>query len=402
MLFGRKDRPENVKTEALIPLLNAAFDKKVGTLRNKTAGIVNELHSARLQFVKTCEDFEKLDAEPDTENIYFANTHFIKSQKGPYAQTLKRLASEMSLKPEKASNTYEECAEIASNTEDMLNKILKVNATFKQVMMCYSNHLTNFKRSFSTIERLAKEARNELDKRSGDFSEYRVVKEAISRYERNKEELALLRKDVEAIRKVPEPNSTGDGRDERKASEDLAAKKAELAKIKDEISNLHGRIAMLTGPLERASKKFDYASVRKKQLHTFIEDPMTASADADYKEFMALVKELETSVESGAIEVKNKAEVVGLTSELLHSDLQSKILATNSLESRRSELGNEIRALEMTLDDLKGDKITSEKRARDAEELERRAKEIERQRDSAKSMIERLFKDYYGKTLLIE
>jgi predicted nucleic acid-binding Zn-ribbon protein len=212
-----------------------------------------------------------------------------------------------------------------------------------------------------------------------------------------------LQKSIEVARKSPGPGSDGEGRDERKASGALADKMAELTKARDELSALHGKISTLTSPLDRASKKFDHVSAERRQLHPFIEDPIgTSFAESDYKEFMALVKKLEASVESGSVDVKNKDEVANLTSDLLKSELHPKIIAANSLKSRISELEKEIRALDIILDGLRESKVSSEKRTRNAEELERRFREIEKRRDSAKSEIERLFKEHYGRAILIE
>ncbi len=400
MFFG-KGKAEKVSPDALVSLLNSSFDRKVGSLKSRTASIANELQSVRSQFMRTCDDFERLNAEPNTENLYFANVSFIKSQKVPYAQTLKRLASELVLRPESAANAYDECAIMTANVEEMLNRVLKANASFKQVVVCYSNHLSNFKKNFSAIEKLAKEARAELDKRADAFSEYRKVKEAIERYERDTEELLALRVKMESAMKSPSPGNGAD--EELRASEALAEKMAELTKNREELSFLRGGIASLTNPLDRASKKFDHVSAGKRQLHPFIEDPIgNASGDSDYGEFMSLVKELESSVESGAVDVKNKSEVVGQTSDLLKSDLRSKIMAANSAGSRISALEKEIRALDIILDGLREGKLSSERRARDAEELEARMRETEKWRDLAKSALEKLFSDHYGKALLIE
>lgn len=403
MFFGGKSKPENVTPEALTSLLNSLFDKKLGSFKTRTSNILNELQRAKLHFISACEGFEKLSAEPYTEELYTFNVNFIKNQKNLYARTQKRLISDLTLKSENAQNVYDGCASIVSDVESITKEVLKTNANFRQVVQRYPNHLGDFKKSFSTIERLTKMLRGELDKSAGEFSKYRDAREHIAGLNSQSEELEAMRKRIDVLKQNSKPNDdSASNKSELDASEKLTNKKSELAKLSAEGSRLYNKINLLATPLERVAKKLDHLSASKKQLHMFIEDPIgRISNEAEYNEFRALVQELNKAVETGAVDAKNRAEVSRGASELLNSDIYSMINSFRSIQQRRLEATNEVRSLETALDSIREERAASERRVKEIETLEGRAGEIKKARDDAKSAVERLFSDYYAKPISI-
>jgi DNA repair exonuclease SbcCD ATPase subunit len=404
MFFGGKGRAESVKPDELYPLLNSLFDKKLGPFKTRTASILNELQEAKTQFSSACKEFEGLDEEPYTEDLYAFNVNFIKGQKNLYARAQKRLIDDLELESESAQNAYDGCASIVSNVESVTKEMLKTNANFRQVVQCYPNRLREFKKSFSAIERLTKSLRGELDKSEGEFSDYKAVRERISELNLKREELEMIGKRIETMKKDSKPDGEGDSsKNELDASERLSNKKAELAKVSDEGSRLYNKINLMTAPLERVAKKLDHLSAGKKQLHAFIEDPISSiSNEAEYSEFRALVQKLNKAVETEEVSVKNRAEVSRGASELLNIDIYSMINSYRSIQQRTSELSNEIRSLETALGSVREERATYERRVKDIEALERRADEIRKAVEASKSAVERLFSDCYLKPILID
>ena len=403
MLFGGKAKAETVEPGELRGLLNSLFERKLGAFGAKVGTTTRELRSEGQQFVDACERFKLLDAEPYTADIYAPNVGFIRSQKGLYADVLKRLAKNLVAEPVKSDNAYEECRGAVSHTDKVTSEILKTNAQFRLVVHCYSNHLREFKRSFSSIERLVGLLKAELERKSGEFAEYRAVSESISRFESCGMELEETDRAIGELRKGLEP-AAGAALDagQRELTGKLAERRAELARMGGEASELQNRINLLAAPLERPSRKFDHLSARKRQLHHFIEDPIgTIRDEAEYGEFRALLQQLAEAVRSGAIDVKNREEVGRAASALLGSDLLSMASSFRSAQRETYGLNDEIRGLEGALSSLKEGKTASESAAHRIEALETRVRDIGRKREAEKDAIERLFLEGYGKRISV-
>ncbi len=403
MLFGGKAKAEEVEPGQLRSLLNSSFDRKLGSLRAKTEGIAKELRAARERFIAACEKFERIDPEPYTEDLYSVNVNFIRSQKGLYAEALKRLAEELVPEPAGFANAYEECESVASHVGRVSSEMLKTNATFKLVVHCYPNHLAEFKRSFSSIERLTGALRAELEKRAGEFAEYRAINESISRFETYGRELAETEAEAAALREGGTPAaSAAPDAGHGEIQERLAAKRAELARVSAESSSLHHRISLLVAPLDRPAKKFDHLSARKRPLHAFIEDPIgEIRGGAEHAEFRELVQKLVEAVNSGAVEVKNREEVAGIASALLGSDLLSLADAFRSTRRTVSDLEGEVRSLERTLASLKEGRTASESAAHRIAALEEKAAGLERSCEAQKGAVERLFMESYRRLISV-
>ncbi len=401
MLFGGKGKVEEVAPGELRALLESSFDRKLGRLGARTAGITEELRAARQQFIGACVKFERIDPEPYTEDIYSVNVNFIRSQKGLYAEALERLAEGLVPEPAEFANAYEECESVASHVARASSEILKANATFRLVVHCYPNYLSDFKKSFSAVERLTGLLRAELDKRAGEFSEYRTVHEAVSRFESTGMEMEETGEILGELRSGISPGRAPD-EGQTDIQERLAGKRAELERVGAESSGLHHRISLLAAPLDRPSKKFDHLSARKRQLSAFIEDPVGTIRDrAEYEEFASLVRQLVEAVDSGAVEVKNREEVGGIASALLASDILSLADSFRAMRCTMSGLEGEIRGLERTLASLREGRTASEGVAHKVEDLGRRSAELARSREAEKGAIERLFLENYGMRISI-
>lgn len=401
MLF--RGKTEKITLEELNPLLELLFERKLGQFTAQMAGESRELQNARSHFISACETFESLNAEPYTEDLYSVNINFVKNQKRIYAETLKRLAESIVLGSKGASNTYEEYLLMVSKIESIMNEMLKANSAFKQVMYCYSNHLGDFKRAFSGLERITEMMKSELNKKAEEFSKYKAVKERVSKLYRGAEELAALKNNVDVVR-----TSSGLdlGTDSDKNTSELpsaiASKKSELSNLEGEISRMRKKAYSLVSPLEKASKKFDHSSASKRKLHTFVENPFNATqSEASYEEFRMLVKNLGDALNRREIDIRNVEGVSKAVSTILSTDLYSIADSIRLLQEKRAQIANETALLEKDMNLIKEVKESHERRIREIETMEGKAEELERSIGLVKNEIEKWIMDRYGKSVTI-
>ena len=164
MLFGKGDKAEEVESGELDALLNSLFNRKIGSFGSKASGITKDLERARLQFGDACRKFDQLNAEPEVENIYIDTSAFVKSQKGFYSTALRRVIEDWEIFGAESSNAYNKYMMVLSNAERFINETLRTNSNFKKVLLSYPDHLDNFKKSFSLIERYRDNLKNELSR----------------------------------------------------------------------------------------------------------------------------------------------------------------------------------------------------------------------------------------------
>lgn len=382
---------------ALGTKLDALFDRKLASLEAKGSGIVRDLVRAKERFGEACDLFYGLGAEPDTEDIWNPNVSDIKSQKGVYAKTLRKVVMEMRLSADDAPNTYERYTRILDNARSTNTEILKTNARYRTIIHCYANHLGNFKRCTSDIERLMAAMQKELDAKGRELGEYNEVKKHISALESNAYRLRLLESRNEPQRQAPVTSN------EEEIKARLQAKKNEKAKIDAQASDLYNRIRGLVAPLERASKKYDHISARKKQLYAFVNDPVGNIADeAGYAEFREMVKELKTNIDSGKIDVKNAGSVSVAADYLLDSDVHLMVKSYIDMENAKPELYREMDAAETELGYARSSKAEAERAAHNADKLRTDINETRRAVEDAKKVAENLFSEYYGKSVSVE
>jgi hypothetical protein len=405
MIFGGKGkgRAEDVRAGELQALLNASFDRKLGPFRPRAEGIGRELRAAGQRFIDACDKFAKIDPEPYTEDLYSVNLNYIRSQKAHYAEALRRLGEDLVREPAKAPNAYEEFLAVARHTEEVTAEMLRTNMTFKLAVHCYPNYMKDFKKSFSSVERLSAALRDELEKRSGEYEEYKVTRDNIAKLEGYGERLAEVRSEA---REVEEEMAHGGASPSEKRHQelqaDLAAKRAELGRVEREAAGLRNRIGALTAPLDRASKKFDHLHQSRRPLNAFIGDPIgRITSDLHYAEFRAQLERLIEAVRSGAIEVKNREEAADAAAALLSTDLKLMLSSYKSLEHDTSILEGEVRAAERAVGSLKESRSASESAAHRLEVLRARVADLEVEREAEKRVVEGLFADNYKRPISI-
>lgn len=402
MFFGKKE-PDKIGLDELEALLDSLFEKKLGNFSSRANALTNELHRAGIEFGNACNELELLNAEPYTDDLYFANVGAIKGQKSLYTKSLKRIIDGLYLEPDENQNSYDRYKLVLSDLDSTTNDILKTNANFKMVLHCYSNYLGSFKRAFSTIERFRETLRHEINSRSAEATEYRGLKERISRLGMYGEEIAALEQDIIALKdSLNRKDRNAIEEDEKRLLESLVAKKAELSQVNEEISRFSERISLLTIPLERPSKKQDHLSLGKKQLHHFIADPINnISSETDYEDFIKMVKELKENVEKGKIDTKNNDGVLNCISVLLNSDIYNNIQSLRSLRQKRLEAEEGFKTTERVLDEIKKGKGAEQDVANEIGTMEKRIEDIRESISATKIEVETMFSNSYRKPIFI-
>lgn len=377
--------------------VNAMFDRKLAQLDARASVIVRDMGKTKEMFFDACNAFYGLDAEPDTEDMWSPNINAIKSQKGVYALALKKAMEGMRLEADAAQNKYEKYAAILANVKNANTELLKINARYRIVVHCYSGHLRNFKRCASELERLIKATEKELAGKSKELGEYNEVMKHIAALKSYKADLRLL-EDRRSSLNQERPAIGG----EQEIGTALAAKRAELSSVRSQASALHERIRGLVAPLERAAKKFDHISASKKQLYSFMSDPVSAINDkAEYLEFVEMAKGLKESISTGKVDVKNREVVEAAAHLLLESNVYDMLEAYRSMESSKSALEVEVARLETEKKYMASSRASTERAAQDADRLQASINETRRLMDAAKAATERLISAYYGKSLSI-
>ncbi len=402
-MFFRKNEPEKVALAEIEELAVDTFEKKAGNLEERAQSAVEGIRLAGNEFSEACAVFEALDAEPYVQNIYMPNINALKSHKSAYAKALKHAIEKLDLEPGDAATTYDRYNDILSEVDGTTNEVLGVNANFKTVMYCFSNHLGSVKRAFASFEKHRELLRSEISRRSEMALEHKKLMERIFALNSRLEELETIKESIDAIREgISKKDDSTDAAQEKKILDEISEKKDEISLVNDSMSKLTGEISMLTVPLERPSRKFDHLSVRKKPLYPMIINPISNIADkTEYEEFIDLVGDMMKKIEDGSIDIKNKEGTLRVISELLNSDLFSMCSSFKSLRQKRFEMESGIRVIEGALSDMKKGKRSAESAVNEIKDLEEKKSEISKSIKPTKEAIEAMFLGYYKKQVSV-
>lgn len=402
MFFGI-GKPEEVRPEDLFVMLDALFERKLGSFVSRSSAIINDLKRVKIEFADQSGKFEKDDGEPYVGNIYLPNITGIKSQKGAYAKALRHAMDKMSLEAGGEANSYDRCKIVLANVDAATNEILKLNASFKLAMFCYPAYVASFRKLFSAIEKLHEALEREVDGRAQDASEYAQLRGNINDLLMQIEEIGGLRQGMAALKDAVSRKNHGTiEKNHEELSQKLSSKRSELDSLNNEISKFSEKINSLLLPLDRPAKKLDHISTRRKQLHQFISNPFDAiKGDDEYLQFIALLKELKEAIKAGTIETKNNEGTIVQISTLLDSDILGTIDSVRLLRTTKLGVEREIGILVRAINDITESKSNSEQLKQDAIDMENRSKELERDIALAQAAIVSGFLRCYRKRISI-
>ncbi len=402
--FGKKEQePESIALADLCRIADSIFENGLGNLGSRAQSELEGVKNAAEEFTEACDRFQDIDAEPYVQDLWMPNINALKSQKVNYAKALKHALEKMDLNPKNAANAYDKYGAILSGIDKATNELLAVNANFKTVMYCFSKHLSGVKRAFSSLERHRESLRAELTKRSPAAAQYSKVTGRILALNALIEESKTLREGAAALGKsMTGGDATSIAEEESKVSHSISSKNSDLSSIDAELSRLSREISSLTLPLERPSRKYDHMSVRKRPLHPMVVNPEEGiRTDAEYSEFINLVKELRDSIEKDAIEVKNKPGTLSTISRLLDSGMYAMIESTRSLRKKRSDVEREISSMEGALVDVRKGKRSAVEAKEEIKRMEAKAAETEKSIGPARESVEAMFLEYYKRKIKI-
>ncbi len=395
MFFDKKQTEKRVAPGELPETLLSLFNSKLAPLEPRASGIVARLRAVKSEFAASCDAFERLNAEPDTEDMWNPNINAIKTQKSAYSTALRNLIGELDLENTDA-NIYVRYKTILGRVEATVDKILRANANFKTVLYCYSKHLGSFKKHFSSIEKLRDALSEELEKRIGDYEAYCAITGDMAKFSALSEQMAALSSGIEALSKsaqVSDPASID--AEEQALGQTISAKSDELSAVQGSISGVSSKLELLTAPLVKVSRKFDHDVQKKPKLAYFMEDPISAIKNRhDYEQFMGMVAELRMFVD-GSSDIKNKAELLEALSDLTAAEPYVLIEDLSLHKSRRSAIEAEIRGMERVMDGLKAGRDSMSKSAQEMKRLDHEVDGVTRYRAVLRSQIEKEILDNY-------
>ncbi len=407
MFFGRKPEPEKINAKELFPLLNRLFDQKIGKLLSNADPIIRQLPGLREDFIRDCDEFEKVDVKPYTEYMWNPNPNAIKSQKTAYTETLRNLTSHFSSEVE-APNSYAKYKLILMNVDELMNSILKYNSNYKTVLYCYPSHLKGFKKTFTSIEQLRNALKAELDSKEDDYNKYNSIGSRISGLSAMTEEIFILKESISALEKISQKQEdTGLSTERSKLAEKIAEKRKELSAINQEASASKDRIRNQTISLDRASKKFDHMYDRKKKLNDFVREPVsTLKNDDDNNEFIRLLTEMRDTItkaenEAEPMGIKNKDEVLEAINKIINSEIYYQVRSMDSFRERVHQTESEIRELERSYYSIDAVISGKDKAANAIEKSKADLVALENKRAIAKKEIEDMFSESYSRNILI-
>lgn len=398
MFFGRGNASENVQLKELAGTLNRLFNEKLRLLEAKGANLIKELKYNETEFVNACDDFEALSAEPDLDYIYTTNTGFIKSQKSSYAKNLKHIMSSTPIIDNPI--IYSKYSAVLYDTELKINSVLKNNSLFKMVVLAYANHLSNFKRVFSSMERLRNTIRREIENYNEEYSEYKTTMDNVQSLLAMEEELHLIKENEQTLKS--KPSTHGLRSEEAELKEKITKKTLEIEEIDGKIAGISSRIEMLLSPLNRAARKYDHLSLEKTKLMDLMNDPVGKIAtEQDYNKFADLVNGMKKEINLGRIDVKNTKEAEQQIAKIFNENLYALIQDKRSLSSRRSSIHEELRSFQAIMQDIEENERREKSYADTISDIAKRIGELQKSQSSLKNTTEALFLRCYKKRINI-
>jgi hypothetical protein len=404
MLFGRGNpKAEQVQIGGVMPMLNSIFEQRMSKLDSQASRTLGNFEAAKGAFLAACDNFERLQVEPDMENVYFTTkTTYLKDLKVSYVTALRRIVNSSEM-PEGGETTYHRYQSQLEWLQRMINEILRVNKTFKPVLDTYSRHLERFKFSFANLERLTSELGGEVGFYSGDFRRYSELKDKIDALIGSLNELQSIGEELAGASEGQIDTAKYDARKEVLRSE-IEKRSAEVRQIESSASEARKQISIMFSSIDKAARKHDHLSLSKVKLSSYIEDPgrTIMRYDESYSDFISQVESLKKEIEMGKVQVKNSDEVQAAIRGILDGSIKKAEARISEGEGLSAPARKEIKGMEDELKEIAAfEKTKSESVARKAS-LEAMAKDLNTECVSLKTEIERMFDEFYKKRLQIK
>ncbi len=396
MFFGKEEPQKQVNIKEFEGLVNDLFNKKIAKLENKALQLMKRINDSRNDFMNACDVFEKLEAEPDTEDLGTSKPNEIKSSKHLYVEALKRLLLKTSSIQSKT--LYHKYDNFLVENELLLNDILKVNNTFRKVLYGYSSNLENFKKTFSTYEAATKHLRGELDKFTEELNEYNKIIQVYEKFLEKLEEKRFLKKELDNI---SVQNSYEVPQNINKIEISIKEYASELYKLDAKMSVLKSNMAVIFGNLEKVAKKFDYTSTSKIKIadymgmHTF----ETLKNPEIYEDFLKQIVSMEEHINKNKENIKNYDNIKDNIHKILQGKLKEYIDEFDILNENKKTINAKFKDLQNELKRQTNIEDSKIKKKETIKMLIKNIDEIEGEINTKKQFLENLIYEVYKKKI---
>ncbi|MGC9099632.1 MAG: hypothetical protein ACP5HW_03770, partial [Candidatus Micrarchaeia archaeon] len=130
---------EEIDAEDLEGVLAKLFEAKTSPLSARCEKIANYANTEVERFIEAAEDFKSSNIEPDSEDLYISNMSSIRAGKASYANALKQAVHKIEASSD--GTTYERYNLFLAELKAMIEKVMKVNASFRTVFFAYASGL---------------------------------------------------------------------------------------------------------------------------------------------------------------------------------------------------------------------------------------------------------------------
>ncbi len=406
MLFRKPEPQIRLNEDSLLNYLVELFDLQAEKNLSRCYSIMPKIEYGLRLFNEANLKFKAINSDPDDEFTGNISTTFIKDQKGYYHKALDGEIEllEARIKEEHGATKYEKLQDKKAAYSEFLSRVLALNSNFKGVVMGYSNHMGNFKKSFSMIENNIKNFEYELSRASEQFSQYNAVRASI-------EHLISLQNELHAASENPDFNEASQGsQHEAEAAQeellDLEGKKssaeAKLSGIRNEISSRSLELEKLLSPIERAVRKYDHDAESKFRLGAYLSDPYAKIGDEiAYAEFISLLRRMVNKLSEHGIELKDNDYAVSQINLIINANIYDSIISINELRERRVDAEEELKAYDRELYAIRAKKARHEMSVKEHNNEIKHRDELKAEIEQQKHTLEKLFSDYYAKPVVV-
>ncbi len=350
MLFGKKDSVETIDIYQLENLLDKILTERLKSLNVNGEKIKLDIEQYIKKFKEHCSHFEVHDFEPNTDNLYMPNTKAIKSQKMAYSKALNNILDmQISMN---GTNIYENYMGLLDSTNTLKNKILELNASYKQMLFCFAAHTKEFKKNLLGIDSAIHSLDLELSKNSDNYSRYNAIKSLILKiYELDnsyKDISEIINSKTNETKSLKIENNHKIMQVQLKEKIDLDIKN--LDKLKNTIAESKQIFLSNFQHIEKLSRKFDHINNNRPNLNFYISDPLSNINKDNYSDFIRIISLLKDDILSKKIDVRNlndaimqidtllKLDILGTMEEITALILNEKTLSDN-ISTNKKEYG---------------------------------------------------------------
>lgn len=404
-MFFRKPKPyEEVRLSELRRLSTEAFEQSTPEIIHAEQRAKGEISASISIFSRACSEFDALEIEPNTENMYMPNINSIKAQKGAYSKTMLGIISSLTGCEYNGDSAYARLVDMRGKIDKTLSRILQSNGSFRQVIYSYSNNLGDFKKAYSMLEEVSKRASIAIERYEPQYSRFQSLYSSISELESLQATSSELRASISSLEKrsAEGHETTAGNAEESRLRDRISSLRKEVDRESLRVSEIYKEVEASLAQIRRSAKKYDHISAEKEKLSSMIDNPERLISDKGARDnFIRLVKDMRASISESKIGIKNPEDIINTVDNFINSgmaEMMDDIYAgRNVLKSMQQELYD----LEKTKEELDEGLRSIVKSKELKGQMEEKLGAIEKETAASKTNVEKSFMDLYGRKILI-